>query len=822
MLDTRFIDYQDAIIGIVLTTLHAGSVLLTFYPNFNLSLQDTNLSTALQVQVQIQGADQVASVKIATLHHQLVYRLQNHALDLPSPEHHSDALMTTESMFERRYDGTVRMIFRPPPTAPEEPPWLSFTYSAMVTAVQTTQEKLPITGFTSKGYPVYPAKLNGHFFWDSPGSGNCDPDCPCWDNWEEDDPSTLPMQPMAYMMFSSTSQDYSSNFPALETHTDLQRKVITKPFIPSAITPTCHLEDPKPFEAVLNWQTQNARAQNEGLVDIHKKIIPDPYDTDQTSDSNLAVSVNQSESDTNSSLESSISSSDSEKSYADITRILMAQPEESEPAQSSRTGPFFEIPSDIEEDPPEASSAPNRSAQSHHDHKPSNGPWFTFDDIPAAKWRDKLSEMAAWTDLQMLRANATIASVLRELATRFTGSLRDWFDTLREYRQLQFVQLPNVSSALSIIHEQFIGESVAVFEAARRDYLNMKCCSLNSKDLDFYYKWMSILFYKLNGFNDPTLKHVFLASLPEELQPDIQRQLTSLNLTIDTISLGKIFQIAKGCLEKATTDYSPHNDEIESYFSEQEEPTDETVFALQNSSDDSENDEFQTVFHQQLLSLDTTIPIPSIKLHILPSKFQRPIPAIGLLDTRAQRSFDIIHQIKHLQIIPTGIRVKSMFKPFTNVLKLYGLSETSQPFQDISTRFLKFCPESHADFHHPNPLWKNPQFFVQLPFKLNEDVNPTKATHLGMSPSDLVLAQKECSQLLVQGTPDDHRHLLNQFFDIIQFHGIMLSTKKSTIATHTIEFLGMTIKDGHYQPGKHIAQELIHFPDQHLSKRQLQ
>ena len=38
-----------------------------------------------------------------------------------------------------------------------------------------------------------------------------------------------------------------------------------------------------------------------------------------------------------------------------------------------------------------------------------------------------------------------------------------------------------------------------------------------------------------------------------------------------------------------------------------------------------------------------------------------------------------------------------------------------------------------------------------MPFKLNEDVNPTKATHLGMSPSDLVLAQKECSQLLAQG-----------------------------------------------------------------------
>ncbi|KAH9658282.1 hypothetical protein KPL70_023425 [Citrus sinensis] len=199
-----------------------------------------------------------------------------------------------------------------------------------------------------------------------------------------------------------------------------------------------------------------------------------------------AVIGDPSESKTESFLESSISSSDSAKSYADITRILMAQLEETEPAQSSRTDPFFEIPSDIEEDPPEASSAPNRPGQPQNDHKPSNGPWFTFDDIPTAKWRDRLSEMVAWTDLQMLRVNATTASILRELATRFTRSLRDWFDTLGGYRQLQFVQLANVSTALSVIYEQFIGESAAIFEATRRDYLNMKCCSLNSKDLDFH------------------------------------------------------------------------------------------------------------------------------------------------------------------------------------------------------------------------------------------------------------------------------------------------------------------------------------------------
>ena len=38
--------------------------------------------------------------------------------------------------------------------------------------------------------------------------------------------------------------------------------------------------------------------------------------------------------------------------------------------------------------------------------------------------------------------------------------------------------------------------------------------------------------------------------------------------------------------------------------------------------------------------------------------------------------FDILHHITHLQIIPTGIQVKSMFKPFTDIMKLYNLSDT--------------------------------------------------------------------------------------------------------------------------------------------------
>ena len=57
----------------------------------------------------------------------------------------------------------------------------------MITAVQTGQEKkLPIHGFSSEGYPVYPDKINGHFLWDVPEAHMCNPDCPCLDDTDVD------------------------------------------------------------------------------------------------------------------------------------------------------------------------------------------------------------------------------------------------------------------------------------------------------------------------------------------------------------------------------------------------------------------------------------------------------------------------------------------------------------------------------------------------------------------------------------------------------------------------------------------------------------
>ncbi|XP_070017294.1 uncharacterized protein [Nicotiana sylvestris] len=47
-----------------------------------------------------------------------------------------------------------------------------------------------------------------------------------------------------------------------------------------------------------------------------------------------------------------------------------------------------------------------------------------------------------------------------------------------------------------------------------------------------------------------------------------------------------------------------------------------------------------------------------------------------------------------------------------------------------------------------HPLLKNEEFFIKIPFKKNENINLTKASHSGMNPDHLQLAKKECEELL--------------------------------------------------------------------------
>nr|XP_012568598.1 uncharacterized protein LOC101496717 [Cicer arietinum] len=786
----------------------------------------------------------------------------------------------------------------------------------------------------------------------------------------------------------------------------------------------------------------------------------------------------------------------------------------------------------------------------------------------------------------MMKTGADTYKIIEEFCCRMTGTLKEWYHNLGPLKQDELHRLVNTAAVLGILHNEFIGDMEIFDRKNRQEFFEMRCCSLKDKDLERHYQRMTQRYYVLNGFNDHTLKNIYISSLPQELQPEIHRMIAAAQKDVKTLSLGQIHQIALEALEKlcrlhqhfsevmqqkskfikackkpyleikckdkicsCTTRKKHHRQkytkpsgsfkkkalkffkkkpfrgkkenqrcfvcgekghfskrcpnktskaaklinslqplegDLESLYSEQSSADEETIFALQNSSsDNSSSDEatfaeseddgcFPIYSFKEIGSTLPTPPLPCVEIHILASKFSHPKKVIAYMDTGAQitmmnpsilpteawvkhaayfvaadgktfrtdlmtkekigirffpecivwtkvigsslpnkdivvgmdvysaanrlqilptgikfkREFkpysgilklyslsevigsslpnkdivvgmDVYSAANRLQILPTGIKFKREFKPYSGILKLYSLSEVPAGYEEIKSKLLKLCADSHGQFSHPNPLWTNKDFFVQLPFKLNEDINPTKATHPGMSPSDLALAREECNQLLQQGLieptksewacqafyvekrsekirgkkrlvidykplnhflkddkfpipktsslntflkdaqvyskfdmksgfwqlgidPNDryktafcipnaqyqwtvlpfglkvapslfqkamtrifepiidsiliyiddvllfskdekaHKQLLGQFVQIAQNHGIMLSEKKSQIAQTEIDFLGMHFSQGKYQPQPHIAQELLNFPDENLTVKQIQ
>ena len=74
------------------------------------------------------------------------------------------------------------------------------------------------------------------------------------------------------MMFSSSSSSYQTHFLTLGKQTDPSTKVSSQPYVQSPVTRTGQLEEPRPFEAVFNWQTQNATAQNTVLQNLDHRV----------------------------------------------------------------------------------------------------------------------------------------------------------------------------------------------------------------------------------------------------------------------------------------------------------------------------------------------------------------------------------------------------------------------------------------------------------------------------------------------------------------------------------------------------------------------
>ena len=85
---------------------------------------------------------------------------------------------------------------------------------------------------------------------------------------------------------------------------------------------------------------------------------------------------------------------------------------------------------------------------------------------------------------------------------------------------------------------------------AREEFLLMKCCSFERKDLEKHFDRMSRRYYSFNGMDDVNSKHTFLNSLPQPLGDETLRMMNIQKITLQQASLGEIYQHVLIALER--------------------------------------------------------------------------------------------------------------------------------------------------------------------------------------------------------------------------------------------------------------------------------
>ncbi|KAJ4903026.1 hypothetical protein Rs2_16977 [Raphanus sativus] len=172
---------------------------------------------------------------------------------------------------------------------------------------------------------------------------------------------------------------------------------------------------------------------------------------------------------------------------------------------------------------------------------------FTFDDIPFDKWNDRLDEFHAWMNSEAI--TSPLHLVIQQFTARLSGALKEWWNSLGEYRQQQVYQI-TIPLLLGEIHREFIGTPTHQKEQIQEEFFSAKCCSLKKKDLAKHFERQTRRYYALNGLNNPSLKHVYLSSIDDYLSQQTKLYIRDQGQTIEEISIGQIQQYVFRTLDK--------------------------------------------------------------------------------------------------------------------------------------------------------------------------------------------------------------------------------------------------------------------------------
>ena len=135
---------------------------------------------------------------------------------------------------------------------------------------------------------------------------------------------------------------------------------------------------------------------------------------------------------------------------------------------------------------------------------------FTLNNAPPSRWHDEIFNMYSWCIAELQALNATVSQIIAKFVARITGRLREWRINLGEYKQRQAAQSNTLEDFFTIVHNKFLGSVTHYTEVAREEFLLMKCCSFERKDLEKHFDRMSRRYYSFNGMDDVMTSILFL------------------------------------------------------------------------------------------------------------------------------------------------------------------------------------------------------------------------------------------------------------------------------------------------------------------------
>ncbi|MED6219126.1 hypothetical protein PIB30_033060 [Stylosanthes scabra] len=302
---------------------------------FTMRLTDPTLSQRIKIQVQLIGATQDAAAEQATLHHQVLYRVQDHALDLKLPNSTGDALL----MFHDKNHGPAivnipRMITTEEFSSIVPLEWITNYEKAFPQQIPDVHTTTPprITRASDGTHTAHPDDPPVHYYDNGKHvyvSHIQDYDCQDWNDWSDSEDEDYarrrrkskkkkkqsctvskrpdpPDEPDYKSKFSlkrrsqKSYQDYSTanpqvvpciatlgsydhDFPPLQTSAD-DARVTRRPYItpPQGVSPHGY-QAVTPQEEVLNWHTDNALNQNKMLNRIDHRLGTLEEKVDETS-----------------------------------------------------------------------------------------------------------------------------------------------------------------------------------------------------------------------------------------------------------------------------------------------------------------------------------------------------------------------------------------------------------------------------------------------------------------------------------------------------------------------------------------------------------